>query len=114
MRSPNVGGRTPREYDVLREMAWGRSDAAMVSTLRIAWSAAGKHVHAAVSKLELAPTRAALERRTAAVLTFSRGSGWLGGHAWRSFAYFVASARLRAARPATRTPCSGCMSSMPS
>ncbi len=65
---------TPRELDVLREMAQGRANAAIADALSISESAVGKHVNAIFSKLGLSeePHR---HRRVVAVLTFLRESG---------------------------------------
>jgi DNA-binding NarL/FixJ family response regulator len=65
---------TPRELDVLREMAQGRANAAIADALSLSESAVGKHVNAIFSKLGLSG-ETQQHRRVAAVLTFLRDSG---------------------------------------
>jgi DNA-binding NarL/FixJ family response regulator len=65
---------SPRELDVLREMAQGRANAAIAETLYITESSVGKHVNSIFSKLGLS-TEAQQHRRVSAVLTFLRESG---------------------------------------
>ena len=65
---------TPRELDVLREMAQGRVNGAIAATLYISESAVGKHVNAIFSKLGLTED-AHRHRRVVAVLTFLREAG---------------------------------------
>jgi DNA-binding NarL/FixJ family response regulator len=65
---------SPRELDVLREMAQGRANAAIAEALSLSESAVGKHVNAIFSKLGLSG-ETQQHRRVAAVLTFLRDSG---------------------------------------
>ena len=65
---------TPRELDVLREMAQGRANATIAETLSLSESAVGKHVNSIFSKLGLSG-ETQQHRRVAAVLTFLRDSG---------------------------------------
>ena len=65
---------TPRELDVLREMAQGKSNAGIAGTLFLSESAIEKHVNAIFGKLGLA-AEPALHRRVAAVVTFLRDEG---------------------------------------
>jgi DNA-binding NarL/FixJ family response regulator len=65
---------TPRELDVLREMAQGRANAAIADELSLSESAVGKHVNSIFSKLGLSG-ETQQHRRVAAVLTFLRDSG---------------------------------------
>jgi DNA-binding NarL/FixJ family response regulator len=65
---------SPRELDVLREMAQGRANAAIADALSLSESAVGKHVNAIFSKLGLSG-ETQQHRRVAAVLTFLRDSG---------------------------------------
>lgn len=60
---------TPRELDVLREMAVGSSNAAIADALSLSQSSIEKHVNAIFSKLGLAE-EPRLHRRVAAVVTF--------------------------------------------
>src|SRR5262249_29087194 len=62
---------TPRELDVLREMAQGKTNRAVAEALVLSESAVEKHVNAIFSKLGIA-NEAQLHRRVAAVLTFLR------------------------------------------
>jgi DNA-binding NarL/FixJ family response regulator len=62
---------TPRELDVLRAMAEGRTNAAIAETLYLSESAVEKHSTAIFAKLGLAD-EAKTHRRVAAVLTFLR------------------------------------------
>jgi DNA-binding NarL/FixJ family response regulator len=62
---------TPRELDVLREMAQGKTNRAVAESLGLSESAVEKHVNAIFSKLGIA-NEAQLHRRVAAVLTFLR------------------------------------------
>lgn len=64
---------TPRELDVLREMAQGRTNRAIADELRLSESTVEKHVNSTFSKLGLAEERQA-HRRVTAVLTFLRHS----------------------------------------
>jgi DNA-binding NarL/FixJ family response regulator len=65
---------SPRELDVLREMAQGRVNGAIAASLHISESAVGKHVNAIFSKLGLTEDTHR-HRRVVAVLTFLRESG---------------------------------------
>jgi DNA-binding NarL/FixJ family response regulator len=65
---------TPRELDVLREMAQGRANAAIAQALSLSESAVGKHVNSIFAKLGLS-SEVQLHRRVAAVLTYLRDSG---------------------------------------
>lgn len=64
---------TPRELDVLRLMAEGKTNRGIAAALFLSESAIEKHVHAIFAKLHLAaePT---VDRRVRAVLTFLRES----------------------------------------
>lgn len=64
---------TPRELDVLREMAQGRTNSGIAGTLFLSQSAVEKHVSAIFSKLGLAQV-GEVDRRVAAVLTFLRNA----------------------------------------
>ena len=68
---------TPRELDVLREMAQGRANAAIAQALSLSESAVGKHVNSIFSKLGLTG-ETQQHRRVAAVLAFLRDSGTRG------------------------------------
>jgi DNA-binding NarL/FixJ family response regulator len=65
---------TPREQDVLRLMAEGRSNTGIAEALRVSHSAVEKYVTNVFAKLDLAPTDTD-HRRVLAVLTFLDGSG---------------------------------------
>jgi DNA-binding NarL/FixJ family response regulator len=65
---------TPRELDVLRQMAQGKANAAIAKALSLSESAVGKHVNSIFAKLGLSH-EVQLHRRVAAVLTFLRDSG---------------------------------------
>ena len=65
---------SPRELDVLREMAQGRVNGDIAATLYISESAVGKHVNAIFSKLGLTEDTHR-HRRVVAVLTFLREAG---------------------------------------
>lgn len=62
---------TPRELDVLREMARGRTNAGIAAELHLSESAVEKHVSAIFTKLGR-PGDAHVHRRVAAVLAFLR------------------------------------------
>jgi DNA-binding NarL/FixJ family response regulator len=66
-RSP-LGELTPRELDVLREMAQGRTNAGIEQALHLSTSTVEKHVNSIFGKLRLAD--APVHRRVAAVLAF--------------------------------------------
>ena len=65
---------TPRELDVLREMAQGRGNAGIAQALFLSESSVEKHVNAIFAKLDLASEQQ-VHRRVAAVLTFLRDAG---------------------------------------
>jgi DNA-binding NarL/FixJ family response regulator len=65
---------TPRELDVLREMAMGRGNAGIAHALHLSESSVEKHVNAIFTKLDLASEQQ-VHRRVAAVLTFLRDAG---------------------------------------
>jgi DNA-binding NarL/FixJ family response regulator len=65
---------TPRELDVLREMAQGRGNAGIALALHLSESSVEKHVNAIFAKLDLASEQQ-VHRRVAAVLTFLRDAG---------------------------------------
>jgi DNA-binding NarL/FixJ family response regulator len=65
---------TPRELDVLREMAQGRGNAGIANALYLSESSVEKHVNAIFAKLDLASEQQ-VHRRVAAVLTFLRDAG---------------------------------------
>jgi len=66
-----LGRLGPRELDVLREMAEGKTNAAIAESLHLSESAIEKHVNAIFSKLGLSEERK-LSRRVAAVLAYLR------------------------------------------
>ncbi len=63
---------TPREREVLAQMAEGRTNGSIATTLFVSEAAVRKHVGSIFAKLDL---RDDSDRRVAAVLTFLRGSG---------------------------------------
>jgi DNA-binding NarL/FixJ family response regulator len=71
-RSP-LARLTPRETEVLREMAQGKTNAAIAASLSVSESAVEKYANAIFSKLELSEARQ-VHRRVAAVLAFLRES----------------------------------------
>ena len=68
---------TPRELDVLREMAPGRGNAGIAAHLHLSESSVEKHVNAIFTKLGLT-TEDLSHRRVTAVLTFLRDAGLRG------------------------------------
>jgi DNA-binding NarL/FixJ family response regulator len=66
-----VAGLTPRELDVLREMAQGKSNAGIGDALFLSGSAIEKHVNSIFAKLGLT-AEPQIHRRVAAVVTFLR------------------------------------------
>jgi DNA-binding NarL/FixJ family response regulator len=72
-RSP-LHGLTDRELAVLREMATGRSNAAIARTLYLSERAVEKHISALFQKLDL-PGEIDTNRRVLAVLTFLEATG---------------------------------------
>jgi DNA-binding NarL/FixJ family response regulator len=65
---------TPRELDVLRQMAEGKTNPAIGEALHLSSSAIEKHVNAIFSKLDLAE-EPQIHRRVTAVLAYLRDSG---------------------------------------
>jgi DNA-binding NarL/FixJ family response regulator len=65
---------TPRELDVLREMAQGRSNPGIAERLFLSESAVEKNINAIFSKFGLSE-EPQLNRRVAAVITFLRDAG---------------------------------------
>lgn len=72
-RSP-LSGLTERELEVLREMATGKSNAAIARHLHISERAVEKHTNSLFAKLGLSEERD-VNRRVAAVLTFLDATG---------------------------------------
>ncbi|HEX4398396.1 MAG TPA: response regulator transcription factor [Trebonia sp.] len=68
---------TPRELDVLQEMAQGRGNAGIAAHLHLSESSVEKHVNAIFTKLGLT-TEDLSHRRVTAVLTFLRDAGLRG------------------------------------
>ena len=66
---------TPRELDVLREMAQGKSNAAVAASLSLSESSIEKYTNVIFSKLGLGE-EPALHRRVAAVIAFLREQGF--------------------------------------
>jgi DNA-binding NarL/FixJ family response regulator len=64
---------TPREMDVLREMAQGKTNAAVAAALSVSESAVEKYGNAIFSKLGLSEEKL-VHRRVAAVLAYLRDS----------------------------------------
>lgn len=65
---------TPRELDVLREMAQGKTNAAIAEVLVLSESGVEKHINAIFSKLGLGE-EPQVHRRVAAVLAYLRDTG---------------------------------------
>lgn len=65
----NTGQLTPREHDVLKLMAEGRSNAAVMNALHISESAVAKHTASIFTKLRIEPS-ADDNRRVLAVLAY--------------------------------------------
>ena len=74
VRASPIGTLSPRELDVLREMAQGKTNRAIAETLVLSESAIEKHVNAIFAKLGISE-EPQLHRRVAAVLTFLRDMG---------------------------------------
>jgi DNA-binding NarL/FixJ family response regulator len=74
LRESPLARLTPRELDVLREMAQGRGNAGIAEELTLSESSVEKHVNAIFAKLDLASEQLT-HRRVAAVLTFLRDAG---------------------------------------
>ena len=64
-----VGRLTPRELEVLTEIAGGKSNAGIADTLALSQRAVEKHINSIFTKLDLLP-EAESNRRVKAVLTF--------------------------------------------
>jgi len=71
LRESPLARLTPRELDVLREMAQGRGNAGIARELSLSESSVEKYVNAIFTKLDLASEQL-VHRRVAAVLTFLR------------------------------------------
>jgi DNA-binding NarL/FixJ family response regulator len=65
---------TDREKEVLREMAQGKSNAAIADALFVSQSAVEKHINSIFAKLSLSPGDADVHRRVSAVLAYLRTS----------------------------------------
>jgi DNA-binding NarL/FixJ family response regulator len=74
LRESPLARLTPRELDVLREMAQGRGNAGIAAELSLSESSVEKYVNAIFAKLDLASEQL-VHRRVAAVLTFLREAG---------------------------------------
>jgi DNA-binding NarL/FixJ family response regulator len=74
LRESPLARLTPRELDVLREMAQGRGNAGIAAELSLSESSVEKYVNAIFTKLDLASEQL-VHRRVAAVLTFLRDAG---------------------------------------
>ena len=77
MRASALKDLTPRELDVLREMAQGRGNAGIAAQLYLSESSVEKHVNAIFTKLGLSAEQLS-HRRVTAVLTFLRDAGLRG------------------------------------
>jgi DNA-binding NarL/FixJ family response regulator len=77
VRASALRNLTPRELDVLREMAQGRGNAGIAAHLHLSESSVEKHVNAIFAKLGLT-TEDLSHRRVTAVLTFLRDAGLRG------------------------------------
>jgi len=71
LRESSLARLTPRELEVLREMAQGRGNAGIAQSLSLSESSVEKHVNAIFTKLDLSGEQL-VHRRVAAVLTFLR------------------------------------------
>ena len=74
LRTSPLTSLTPRELDVLREMAQGRGNAGIAAALHLSESSVEKHVNAIFTKLSLTSEQL-VHRRVTAVLTFLRDAG---------------------------------------
>jgi DNA-binding NarL/FixJ family response regulator len=74
LRESPLARLTPRELEVLREMAQGRGNAGIAQSLPLSESSVEKHVNAIFTKLDLSGEQL-VHRRVAAVLTFLRDAG---------------------------------------
>jgi DNA-binding NarL/FixJ family response regulator len=70
--SPSTADLTDREYEVLAQMAQGKSNAAISEALFISESSLEKHIGAILVKLGFDPADSTVNRRVAAVLSFLR------------------------------------------
>jgi DNA-binding NarL/FixJ family response regulator len=74
-----MNGLTPRERDVLSEIAQGRSNEAVAQSLSVSERAVEKHINALFAKLGLTESSRAVNKRVTAVLLYlssqSRGDG---------------------------------------
>jgi DNA-binding NarL/FixJ family response regulator len=77
LRASALKNLTPRELEVLREMAQGRGNAGIAGQLHLSESSVEKHVNAIFTKLGLSSEQAT-HRRVTAVLTFLRDAGLRG------------------------------------
>jgi DNA-binding NarL/FixJ family response regulator len=77
LRTSALKNLTPRELDVLREMAQGRGNAGIAADLHLSESSVEKHVNAIFTKLGLTSGLTS-HRRVTAVLTFLRDAGLRG------------------------------------
>jgi DNA-binding NarL/FixJ family response regulator len=77
LKASPLAALTPRELDVLREMAQGRGNAGIADTLSLAESSVEKHVNAIFAKLGLT-TQMPMHRRVTTVLTFLHETGLSG------------------------------------
>ena len=71
-RSVGVDDLTDREYEVLGEMAQGKSNAAISNSLFISESSVEKHIGSLMAKLGFDPEDSSINRRVASVLAFLR------------------------------------------
>ncbi|MEV6491813.1 response regulator transcription factor, partial [Actinoplanes sp. NPDC051633] len=74
LRESPLARMTPRELEVLREMAQGHGNAGIAARLSLAESSVEKHVNSIFTKLGLT-AETQVHRRVAAVLTFLRDAG---------------------------------------
>jgi DNA-binding NarL/FixJ family response regulator len=74
LRTSPLTSLTPRELDVLREMAQGRGNAGIAAALHLSESSVEKHVNAIFTKLGLTSEQL-VHRRVTAVLAFLRDAG---------------------------------------
>jgi DNA-binding NarL/FixJ family response regulator len=70
--SPSTADLTDREYEVLAQMAQGKSNAAISEALFISESSVEKHIGDILVKLGFDPADSTVNRRVAAVLSFLR------------------------------------------
>jgi len=73
-RQPGMSSLTPRESDILAEMAQGKSNAAIAAALSVSERAVEKHTNSIFAKLGLSEEKD-LNRRVKAVLLFLSASG---------------------------------------